>query len=163
MVFVFWAVLGLAVGLFHMLRGREGRTTGENVGILLRWWLIIPVGIGSLFGAGFHIFDGAGTAEQICFTRGDGGFQFENAMGDLAIGVAGVLCIWIRNPWYWAALILMMSIQYLGDAYGHVHQMIEYDNHCEDNTGPVLWNDILVPIIAITMFAVMLRSDRQRT
>jgi hypothetical protein len=37
----------------------------------------------------FHIFDGEQVAKEICFTRGDGGFQFENAMGDLSIGVAG--------------------------------------------------------------------------
>jgi GNAT superfamily N-acetyltransferase len=29
------------------------------------------------------VFDGAAIAEEIGFTRGDGGFQFENAMGDL--------------------------------------------------------------------------------
>ena len=48
-----------------------------------------------------------------------------------------------------------MSIQYLGDAYGHIYQMVEYDNHCEDNTGPVLWFDIIQPIVAIGLFALM--------
>mgnify|MGYP003525455023 CR=1 FL=1 len=80
MIFVFWIVLGLAVGAFHAFRGREGRSHGETAAIFLRWWLGITVGIGSLIGAGFHIFDAKETAEQICFTRGDGGFQFENAM-----------------------------------------------------------------------------------
>ena len=158
MIFVFWIVLGLAVGAFHAFRGREGRSHGETAAIFLRWWLGITVGIGSLIGAGFHIFDAKETAEQICFTRGDGGFQFENAMGDLAIGVAAFSCIWIRNPMFWAAVILVMSIQYLGDAYGHIHQMIEYDNHCVDNTGAVLWGDIIMPVVAIFLFVVMQRS-----
>jgi hypothetical protein len=158
MIFVFWIVLGLAVGAFHASRNREGRSHGETAAIFLRWWLGITVGIGSLVGAGFHIFDGVETAKDICFTRGDGGFQFENAMGDLAIGVAAFLCIWIRHPMFWAAVILMMSIQYLGDAYGHVYQMIEYDNHCVDNTGLVLWADIIQPVVAIGLFVIMRRS-----
>lgn len=162
MIFVFWMVLALAVGTFHASRHREGRTTGETAGIFLRWWLIIAVGVGGLVGAGFHIFDGAGTAKDICFTRGDGGFQFENAMGDLSIAVAALLCIWIRHPMWWAALILIFAIQFYGDAYGHIHQMVEYDNHCVDNTGAVLWSDIVVPTVAIILFAVMRRSGPGR-
>lgn len=159
MIFFFWIALGLGIGLFHASRGREGRSRGENVAIVLRWWLGITIGLGSLFGAGFHIFDAKDTAEQICFTRGDGGFQFENAMGDLAIGVAAFSCIWIRNPMFWAAVILVMSIQYLGDAYGHIYQMVEYDNHCVDNTGFVLWGDIIMPVVSIGLFVLMRRPD----
>lgn len=158
MIFIFWIVLGLAVGAFHASRGRADRSRGENIAIILRWWLGITVGLGSLFGAAFHIFDATETAKQICFTRGDGGFQFENAMGDLAIGVAAFLCIWIRHPMFWAAVILVMSIQYLGDAYGHIYQMVENDNHCVDNTGFVLWSDIILPIVSIGLFVLMRRS-----
>lgn len=158
MTFIFWIVLGLAVGAFHASRGHADRSRGENIAIILRWWLGITVGIGSIFGAAFHIFDGVQTAQEICFTRGDGGFQFENAMSDLAIGIAAFLCIWIRHPMFWAAVILVMSIQYLGDAYGHIYQMVENDNHCEDNTGLVLWADFILPIVSIGLFVLMRRS-----
>ena len=159
MIFVFWMVLALAVGAFHASRNREGRSTGETAAIFLRWWLIIAVGVGGLVGVGYHLFDAVETAKEVCFTRGDGGFQFENAMGDLAIAVAALLCIRIRNPMWWAALILISAIQYYGDAYGHIHQMVEYDNHCVYNTGAVLWSDIIVPTVAIALFAVMRRSS----
>jgi hypothetical protein len=33
-----------------------------------------------------------------------GGFQFENVMGDLAIGVTGLLCVQFRNPGFWLAV-----------------------------------------------------------
>lgn len=138
-----------------MLRGRKERTTQENIAIVLRWWLGIAVGVMSIVGALFHIFDGKDIAEQICFTRGDGGFQFENAMGDLAIDIAAFLCIWVRNPFFWGAVILVFTIQYLGDAYGHIYQMVEYDNHCVDNTGPILWTDILIPIVSVALFFAM--------
>jgi len=158
-----WPVIALAVGAFHAFRGHEGRTRGETAGIFLRWWLVIAVGVGGIFGAAFHIFDGKQIAEEICFTRGDGGFQFENAMGDLAIGVAAFLCIWIRHPMWWAAVILVLTIQFFGDGYGHIYQMVENDNHCEDNTGLILWSDFILPIVAIGLFVIMRRSDPPRT
>jgi hypothetical protein len=34
---------------------------------------------------------------MIGYTRGDGGFQWENAMGDLAIGVVGIMAYWFRG------------------------------------------------------------------
>lgn len=159
MIFVFWIVLGLAVGAFHASRNREGRTRGETAGIFLRWWLGITVGIGGIFGAAFHVFDAKDVAEQICFTRGDGGFQFENAMGDLAIGIAAFSCIWIRNRYYWAAVILMLTIQFFGDGYGHIYQMVKNDNHCVDNTGPVLYTDFILPVVSIGLFLLMGKAD----
>jgi Family of unknown function (DUF6790) len=56
------------------------------------------VGIGSIVGAAYRIFDGPQAAELIGYTRGNGGFQWENAMGDLAIGVVGVTTIQHRDP-----------------------------------------------------------------
>jgi hypothetical protein len=163
MIFIFWTVLGLAVGAFHALRGREGRTGGETAAIFLRWFLGITIGVGSIFGALFHIFDGVQTAEEIGFTRGDGGFQFENAMGDMAIGIAAFLCIWIRDKMFWAAVLLIATIQFWGDGYGHIYQMVENDNHKPDNSGPVLWMDFLNPVIAIALFTAMWRSSTDKT
>jgi hypothetical protein len=58
------------------------------------------------------------------------------------------------------AVIIVTTIQYWGDAYGHFHQMIENDNHCTDNTGPVLWMDIIGPMVAIVLYALMRRGGK---
>ena len=160
MVF-FWIALSLGLAGLHLIRHRhEERTGSETAAVFLRYWLGIGLGLGSIVGGLFHVFDGTEVAKEICFTRGDGGFQFENAMGDLAIGVAAFLCIWIRHPMFWAAVILIMSIQYFGDAYGHIYQMIENDNHCTDNTGLVLWSDFILPVVSIGLFVAMRRTGR---
>ncbi|MBU3690677.1 MAG: hypothetical protein FGM38_01325 [Solirubrobacterales bacterium] len=164
MIFIFWVVLAVLAALIHLGRTRgEERAPGEVAGIFLRYWLGIAVGIAGLVGAGFHIFDGEQIAKEICFTRGDGGFQFENAMGDVAIGVVGVLSMFIRNPKFWLAVVIVTTIQYWGDAYGHVYQMIVNDNHCEDNTGLVLWADIWTPLVAIVLYVLMRRGQRSIT
>lgn len=161
MIFVFWVLLALLAALIHLGRTRNReRDPGEVAGIFLRYWLGIAIGLAGLVGAGFHIFDGEQIAREICFTRGDGGFQFENAMGDLAIGVVGILSMFIRNPKFWLAVIIVTTIQYWGDAYGHVYQMVVNDNHCEDNTGLVLWADIVTPLVAILLFGLMTRAKR---
>lgn len=51
---------------------------------------------------------------MIGYTRGDGGFQWENAMGDLAIGVVGVMAYWFRGH-FWLATIVVLTVQYFGD------------------------------------------------
>lgn len=161
MVFLLFILAALAGAAIHLLRHRgEVRGGGEVAEVLLRYWLGIAVGVGAIVGALFHIFDGREIAEQICFTRGDGGFQFENAMGDLAIGVAGFMCLFIRDTKFWLAVVVVVTIQYWGDAYGHVYQMIVNDNHCEDNTGLVLWADIWTPLVAIVLYVLMRRGQR---
>lgn len=156
MVFLFFILLALLAAGIHLLRHRgEIHGAGAVSQVVLRYWLGIAVGVGATVGAAFHVFDAQHVAEQICFTRGDGGFQFENAMGDLSIGVVGLMCLWITSPKFWLAVIVVVTVQYWGDAYGHIHQMIVNDNHCVDNTGAVLWTDIATPLIAIVLYAVM--------
>src|SRR5919109_5348443 len=70
-------------------------------------------------------------------------------MGDLAIGVTGLLCVRFRNPGFWLAVLLVLAIQYYGDAYGHVYQWIENDNTEQGNVGPPLWVDVIVPTVGL--------------
>lgn len=139
----------------------RGRATGSRV--VLMYWLGIVTGFGMVFAAMFHIFDAESTAEGIGFVpwfpQSTGAFQFENAMGDLAIGVAGLLCFWIRDPKFWLAVIVIATIQLWGDAYGHIHQTVAYDNDAPDNGGAILLYDILSPVVLIVLY---LMSGRGR-
>jgi hypothetical protein len=99
-------------------------------------------------------------AKEIGFTRGDGAFQTEVGFGDLALGVAAVLCIWFRDR-YWLAIVVVATISLWGDAFGHIHQEIVNDNHDPDNTGPVLYADIVVPLVAIAFYIARERLRRE--
>lgn len=158
-LFILIALIGAAIHLWRT-RGDE-RAGGEVAGTYLRFWLGFAVGVAGIVAALFHVFDGQQIAREICYTRGDGGFQFENAMGDLAIGVAATLCLLIRDHRFWLAVIIIYTIQFWGDAVGHVYQMIENDNHCPDNTGPVLWIDIAAPFVAIGLYLLMRRGEKR--
>ena len=51
-------------------------------------------------------------------------------------------------------MIIVATIQFWGDAYGHIHQMMEYDNTTPDNTGSVLWLDIANPVVVILLYLI---------
>jgi DMSO reductase anchor subunit len=161
MIYVFWAVLGLVVAAAHLRHHRDRRDRRSVLETVLVWWLVIPLGVAAIVGAGFHVFDATGIAEQIGFTQGDGGFHFEVAMADLAIGVICVMCFWIRDR-FWLAAILASAIFLIGDGYGHIYQMIEHDNHAADNTGVVLYADFIFPVVAMVLYGLLMREGGPR-
>jgi heme A synthase len=157
--FLFFAAAALIGAAIHLHRDKRPRTTERTLEIFLVWWMVVAVGIAAIFGAMFHLFDGPATAREIGYTNGDGGFQTEVGFADLAIGVLGVLCFRFRDGFLLAAVIAV-SIAYLGDAYGHLHQEAIHDNHDPDNTGLLLWSDFITPLVAIALYAAWRRAGR---
>lgn len=162
MPFLFFAVIALTGAAIHDHRDRQPRSTARTLEIFLVWWMVVAVGVAAIFGSMFHFFDGPDTAREIGYTNGDGGFQTEVGFADLAIGVLGVLCARFRDGFLLAAVIAV-SICYLGDAYGHLHQASIHDNHDPDNTGLVLWADFIAPLVAIGLYVSSRRSAAART
>lgn len=162
MPFLFFAAIALIGAAIQAHRQPRPRNAGRTLEIFLIWWMVVAVGVAAIFGAMFHFFDGPDTAREIGYTNGDGGFQTEVGFADLAIGVLGVLCARFRDGFLLAAVIAV-SIAYLGDAYGHLHQAAIHDNHAPDNTGLVLWADFIAPLVAIGLYAASRRMQAART
>ena len=159
MPFIVFAAISLIGAAIHLHRDKQPRSTARTLEIFFIWWMVVAVGIASIFGAMFHFFDGPDTAENIGFTNGDGGFQTEVGFADLAIGVLGVLCAWFRDRFLLAAVVAV-SVAYLGDGYGHLHQTAIHDNHARDNTGLMLAADFIVPLVAIGLYGLRERALR---
>lgn len=159
MIYVVYALVPLVGAGIHLWRHPQQRTRERGLEIFLLWWIVVTIGVAGIVGGLFHLFDGPDVAKEIGFTRGDGGFQTEVGFGDLALGVAAVLCIWVRDR-YWLAILIVASISLWGDAYGHIHQAVVNDNHDIDNTGPVLYADILFPLIALLLYGYRERLRR---
>jgi hypothetical protein len=160
-IYVVYALMAIVGAAAHLWRHPADREPARALEVALVWWLVVAIGLAGIVGAGFHLFDGAEIAREIGFTRGDGGFQSEVGFGDLALGVAAVLCIWFRDR-YLLAVIVVATISLWGDAYGHVHQEVVNDNHDPDNTGPVLYADVLFPLVAIALYAARERLTGRR-
>jgi hypothetical protein len=158
-IFFLYAIVALIGAGIHIWRQPAPRRPERVVEIVLLWWLVVAIGLAGIVGGLFHLFDGPQIADEIGFTRGDGGFQTEVGFGDIALGVAAVLCIWFRDR-YWLAILVVAAISLWGDAYGHIHQAAVNDNHDVDNTGPVLYTDIIFPFVAVALYAALERMRR---
>jgi hypothetical protein len=159
-VYVLYAVIALAGAAIELWRRPERRRPAAAVEGFLVWWVVVTIGVAGIVGGLFHLFDGPAIAKEIGFTRGDGGFQTEVAFGDLGLGLAALLCIWIRDR-YMLAVLIVAAVSLWGDAFGHIHQAVVNDNHDPDNTGPVLYSDIVVPLVALALYAARERLGRR--
>jgi hypothetical protein len=159
-IFVVYALVAVLGTAFHLWRHPADRAAARAIEVALIWWVVVTIGVAGIVAAGFHLFDGPGIAGEIGYTRGDGGFQTEVGFGDLALGVAAVLTIWFRDR-FLLAILIVAAISLWGDAYGHLYQESVNDNHDPDNTGPVLYADILFPLVAIALYAIRERLQRR--
>lgn len=115
---------------------------------LLSWLLLLPIGVAGLWSGFFHIALPEVAARFIGWE--DSPFQFEVGMADLAIGVAG--CAAFRASFgFRAAVVLVNAIFLLGDAIGHVRQMITAGNLAPGNAGLVFYLDIILPLATIVL------------
>jgi hypothetical protein len=79
-------------------------------------------------------------------------------MADLALGVAAGLAFW--RPWeFRAAVVCAVSIFLLGDAIGHVREMIAADNFAPGNAGVPFFMDIIAPVLAIGLLFASRRVE----
>ncbi len=123
----------------------------------LAWLLLLPVGVGGLWSAFFHLAFPQIAARFIGWQ--DSPFQFEVGVADLAIGVAGCAAFW-ASAGFKAATVLVNAIFLLGDAFGHIRQMIATDNFAPGNAGPVFYLDVILPAATIALLLISRRDRR---
>jgi hypothetical protein len=131
------------------------------VEIFLISFLVISVGFGSIWAFIGHFFLSAQVAANIGWAPGSP-FQSEVAFANLSIGVLGLLCYWIRDN-FWTATVISSSIFLLGDAYGHIVNMIQYSNYAPGNAGSILYMDIIGSIILIVLLIAYKSMGRNTT
>lgn len=125
-----------------------GRPRGSAANRLLAWVLLLPIGVTGLWAGIMHVFFPGIAAAYIGWQVSP--FQFEVGMADFAIGVTSCLAFW--GGWgFRAASVCSASIFLLGDAIGHVHQMIAAGNFAAGNAGLPFYMDVICPLLAIAL------------
>ncbi len=124
-----------------------------GLNILIKWLLLAFPGVGGLLGAYAHTGRAEKTAAFIGWAPGSP-FQFEVGMANLALGVAGVMCLWM-NPGFQAATGVIFSIFVLGAARGHLDQQKKAGNQAPGNSGIFLWlYDIIAPAAILVLMGI---------
>jgi hypothetical protein len=121
----------------------------------LSWILLLPIGVTGVWAGAFHVFFPTVSAKLIGWQVSP--FQFEVGMADLAIGVTACVSFW-RDLDFKAAAVSVSSIFLLGDAVGHVQQMLIAGNFAPGNAGVPFYMDIICPLLSIALLAIATRQ-----
>ncbi|MGE3147989.1 MAG: DUF6790 family protein [Pseudorhodoplanes sp.] len=122
----------------------------------LSWILLLPIGVTGLWAGITHVFFPATAAAHIGWQVSP--FQFEVGMADLAIGITACLSFW-RDLSFKAAAVCAASVFLLGDAVGHVRQMLIAGNFAPGNAGLPFYMDIVCPVLAMVLLAIAMRQQ----
>lgn len=158
-IYLSYQVLVLVGAGLSLAFGRKPITARKVVGRLLVWSLAVNGGLSGLLGFYFHAFEADLAARSIGWPPGSP-FQFEVAVANLAFGVLGILCIWLRGLWWWATAV-GMAVFLWGAAYGHIRDIIVNQNYAPGNAGVILYLDILIPAIHLILLVIYSRLSNQ--
>ena len=132
------------------------RSGGPIAERLLAWILLLPIGVTGLWAAVFHLFFPDVAAADIGWEPSP--FQFEVGMADLAMGVAACISFW-RSVEFKAGVAIINAIFMLGDAIGHVRQMIADGNFASGNAGVPFVGDLMFPALSLVLLIIVQRSE----
>jgi hypothetical protein len=119
--------------------------------IVLVWFLSVFSGISNIIAFFGHAFAADKIAAYIGWAPGSP-FQFEVAVANLALGVLGIACIWLRGN-FWVATVMVGAVFGFGAAFGHIREIIVNHNYAPGNAGIVLYLDIAGPTLMIVLLA----------
>lgn len=149
---VFWFPLlmwlaALALAALFVARGPRPVRAGQVVEQLLRYILLLPIGIQGLWGFTGHVFFAEQAAASIGWATSP--FQFEVGMANLGIGLAGVVGAFVRSPGFRAAVGVVTLGFLWGAGVGHLMQIDATGNLAPGNAGPVLYTDFITPLAVL--------------
>src|SRR5271154_3470648 len=162
MVQVVFVVLAVVAASIHLALSPNSRSSGAAIAeTFLLYLLFFYVGLEGLLTAYAHVFRPIQTSASIGWSTSP--YEYEVGMADLTVGVLGVLCLWLRGN-FWLATAIANAVWLLGDAVGHIRQMVLYNNHAANNSGIFLAAE-LVTLVVILILAIYhcraTRSDKE--
>ncbi len=143
-IFAVLAVVGASIHLALSPGRRSNRAAIARTYLL--YLLFIYVGLMGVLTAYAHVFRPIETSASIGWSTSP--YEYEVGMADLTVGVLGVLCAWLRGN-FWLATAIANAVWLLGDAVGHVRQMVMNNNHAANNSGMFLVFEIVTPLVIL--------------
>jgi Family of unknown function (DUF6790) len=158
MYYLIFPGLALLFTVGHLVLNGPGRRS--VVEVTLGYFLFFAVGLEGVFGFYGHAFMGVEIAKSIGWSQSP--FQYEVAIANLAFGVLGLLCIWLREG-FWVATTIGNSVWLWGDAVGHIREIIVNHDYAPNNAGAALYSDLILPaaLVALTIAYVVKRRSVQ--
>jgi hypothetical protein len=152
-------VLGLLVSAMSLLRMPRPLTPPAIVEALFSYFLLFSVAVSYLYNFVAHVFFGEAVARFIGWA--DSPFQREVGFASLGFAVVGLLAF--RGSFdLRLAAVVGPACFLLGAAGGHLIEMARLHNYAPGNAGVILYTDILLPVIGLTLLWLQHRYSSGR-
>jgi hypothetical protein len=160
MLQVFFAVVALVAASVHLAFSAQRRSRPATiVGTYIIYLLFIYVGLMGLFTAYYHVFRPLEASASIGWATSP--YEYEVGMADLTVGVLGVMCLVFRDE-FWLATAIADAVWLLGDAVGHIREMVLHNNHAEYNAGTFLVFELAMPLLILGLVFYYRRLTREQ-
>jgi hypothetical protein len=144
-----FAGLAVIAATVHLALSPQRRSSSRKIAeTYLLYLLFVYVGLMGLLTAYAHVFRPVQTSASIGWSTSP--YEYEVGMADLTVGVLGVLCFVFRGE-FWLATAIANAVWLLGDAVGHVRQMLLYNNHAANNAGLFLALEFILPVVILIL------------
>jgi hypothetical protein len=155
---LFFAVVAVLAASIHLAFSTERRRTARNIAATyLVYLLFFYVGLMGLLTAYAHVFRPVQTSASIGWSTSP--YEYEVGMADLTVGLLGVLCLFFRGE-FWLATAIANAVWLLGDAVGHVRQMVLHGDHAANNSGLFLVLEFIMPVLILILVLYQRRPAR---
>lgn len=141
-------VLAILLSTIIVSARRQRRQKRHNINTFIAYIMLFAVGFSGIWGFILHVFFPVQAAANAGWNTSP--YQFEVAMGDLAMGACGVFAFKASHG-FRVATTLFVSIYLWGSAAGHAVQMILFNNFTPGNAGIVYVTDIIIPATLIVL------------
>ena len=158
-----WILLGIGFVLptIHVALVSKERSLANVARVFLSYLLPITIGLGGVMAFLGHALRADEIARSIGWQTGSP-FQFEVAVANLAFALLGILCVKFRDG-FWTATVLGYGVFLEGAAYGHIRDIVQAGNYAVNNAGPILFLDVLYPLVLVAILAASKRRRGQAT
>jgi uncharacterized membrane protein len=155
---LFFVVVAILAASVHLAFSRERRRTGRNVAATyLLYLLFFCVGLMGLLTAYAHVFRPVQTSASVGWSTSP--YEYEVGMADLTVGVLGVLCLAFQRE-FWLATAIANAVWLLGDAVGHVRQMVLHGDYAANNSGIFLVLEFIMPVVILALVSYHRSAER---
>ena len=149
MLQVFFSVAAIVAASVHLAFSSSRRSSAKAIAATyLLYFLFLYVGLMGVLTAYAHVFRPLQTSASIGWATSP--YEYEVGMADLAVGVLGLLCLKFRGD-FWLATAIANAVWLLGDAIGHVRQIMVYNNHAANNSGIFLIVEFIMPLVILSL------------
>lgn len=150
-------VAALVAAYVAITRGPQPISRAYVFDQLLRYILLFPIGVLSLWAFIGHVFFPEQSAAAIGWTTSP--FQYEIGVANLGLGLAAIYAAF--STFHARVAVAIVAFCFLiGAGIGHISDIIETGNLAPGNAGPIMITDFLTPIILAVLLYLVVRKPK---